>query len=256
MKNNVEDMAVNKLDIIIPVYNEAENIMDVLDSLKRYLKTPLRILICYDHDDDTTLPLIRNINNDDFPFPIIEVKNRREGVHGAVMTGFNYSDAPAALVLPADDTFNAKIIDQMFEKFMEGCDIVAASRFMKGGYMKNCPLLKAILVRTVSFTLNRIALIPIKDASNGFRLFSRRLLDQVQMQSTKGFTYSLELLVKCHRLRWKIAEVPASWNERTKGKSRFKVFKWLPHYFRWYIYGFSTTYIRRAPDTVKLKTSG
>ena len=256
MKNNVEDMAVNKLDIIIPVYNEAENIMDVLDSLKRYLKTPLRILICYDHDDDTILPLIRNINNDDFPFPIIEVKNRREGVHGAVMTGFNYSDAPAALVLPADDTFNAKIIDQMFEKFMEGCDIVAASRFMKGGYMKNCPLLKAILVRTVSFTLNRIALIPIKDASNGFRLFSRRLLDQVQMQSTEGFTYSLELLVKCHRLRWKITEVPASWYERTKGKSRFKVFKWLPHYFRWYIYGFSTTYIRRAPDTVKLKTSG
>ncbi len=250
------DRAVNKLDIIIPVYNEAGNIMAVLDSLKKYVKTSSRILICYDHDDDTTLPVIRNINNDDFPFPIIEVKNRREGVHGAVTTGFDYSDAPAALVFPADDMFNAKKIDQMFEKFKEECDIVAASRFMKGGYMINCPLLKAILVRTVSFTLHRLAFIPIKDASNGFRLFSRRLLDQVQLQSARGFTYSLELLVKCHRLRWKIAEVPASWYERTKGKSRFKVFKWLPHYFRWYIYGFTTTYFGRAPDTVKLKTLG
>ena len=56
------------LDIIIPVYNEAENILPVFDSLKKYVKTRSRILICYDRDDDNTLPVVRSIAN--FPFEI------------------------------------------------------------------------------------------------------------------------------------------------------------------------------------------
>lgn len=245
------DDQLNELDIIIPVYNEAENILATLNSIKQHVKTPFRILICYDHDDDNTLPVIRSIK--DFPFQIVEVKNRKTGVHGAVTTGFENSNAPAVLVYPADDNYNTKIIDQMYEKFKEGCDIVAASRFMKGGCMKGCPWLKSFFVRTASFTLHWFAFIPIKDASNGFRLFSRRLIGSVSFESTKGFTYSIELLVKCHRLKWKIAEVPASWYERTKGESRFEVFKWLPYYFHWYMYGFATTYLKRHPETVKLK---
>ena len=74
------------------------------------------------------------------------------------------------------------------------------------------------------------------------------------VESQKGFIYSLELLVKAHRLRWKIAEVPASWYERKKGQSRFCLIKWLPCYLRWYFYGFMTTYFRRSSRTVKLKT--
>ena len=133
----------------------------------------------------------------------------------------------------------------MHHLFLTGKDIVAASRFMKGGSMKGCPLIKSILVRSASFTLYHLSSIPIKDASNGFRLFSRKLLNEVNVESKVGFAYSLELLVKCNRLNYAISEIPAQWEERSEGSSRFKVFKWLPQYLRWYIYGLSTTWLRK-----------
>lgn len=238
------------LDIIIPVYNEGKNITAVLDSLNRHVKTPFRILICYDNDQDNTLPAVKSYASTS---RIGFVKNQGQGVLGAITTGFHYSDADAVLVIPADDTFNAPMIDQMFQAFKKGAEIVVASRFVKGGCMKGCPLMKALLVRTASFTLRYLAQLPVSDASNGFRLFSRRVIDQIPIESDQGFVYSLEFLVKCHRLGWKVSEVPALWIERSNGKSRFRTFKWLPFYLRWYLYAFETTYFKKSSGMVKLK---
>ena len=236
------------LDIVIPVYNEEENIIPVLDSLKNDVKTPFQILICYDADSDTTLPVVRKYQG----LEIKLVKNSGIGAHGAVMSGFRASQASAVIVFPADDLYNSKILDKMYRKFSdEACEIVAASRFMKGGRMDGCPLLKSILVRLASFTLYWFASIPIKDASNGFRLFSRKVLDTIKIESSTGFTYSLELLVKCRRSRYKIGEIPSIWIERSVGTSNFKIFKWLPYYLRWYLYGFATTYLMLGPKSVK-----
>ena len=239
------------LDILIPVYNEGENIYPALDALGRTVKTPFRVLICYDFDADSTLEALRRYAG--APCEIVLVKNRGQGVHGAVMTGFEASTAAAVIVMPADDDYNTGIIDYMHEKFRDGCDVVAASRFMPGGCMEGCRWQKAVLVRASAFTLHLFAGLPTHDASNGFRLFSRRLLDAVEIESEVGFTYSIELLVKCQRLGWKICEVPALWFERKKGGSRFRILKWLPAYLRWYLYAFATTYFRRSPDTVHLK---
>ena len=111
----------------------------------------------------------------------------------------------------------------------------------------------ALLVRLASLTLYHLARLPSHDATSGFRLFSRRILDNVVVESTQGFTYSIELLVKAHRLGWKISEVPVRWFERKKGQSRFRVFKWMLPYLRWYFYAFETTYFRRKAGTVRLK---
>jgi len=229
------------LDIIIPVYNEGQNIVDVLDSFKIYVHTKFRVLVCYDHEKDNTLPVIKAYSSE---FKIITIKNKGKGVHGAIITGFDSSRAECVIVFPADDTFNAPILDKMHDKFREGNDVVVASRFMKGGRREGCPLLKSALVRTASFTLFWFSSIPIRDASNGFRLFSRRTLDTILIESKLGFTYSLELVVKTNRLNWKIGEVPSSWIERTKGVSRFRVIQWLPHYIRWYLYGLGTTWLQ------------
>ena len=133
----------------------------------------------------------------------------------------------------------------MFEAYSKGSDIVVASRFMEGGSMKGCPLLKSILVRLASTTLYAFSSIPVKDASNGFRLFSRKLLNLVKIESTLGFAYSLELLAKCNRIGLKIDEIPAQWEERSEGSSRFKILKWLPDYLKWYFYGLETTWLRK-----------
>jgi hypothetical protein len=151
----------------------------------------------------------------------------------------------------ADDDFNARRIDGMVEKAGQGCDIVVASRFVPGGCMVGAPGLKGFLVRGASFTLHHLARLPVRDPSNGLRLFSRRVIDEIAVESDSGFCYSIELLVKCHRLGWPIGEVPIEWYERTAGQSRFRVLKWLPKYLRWYFYAFATTWLGARSVTRK-----
>ena len=102
-----------------------------------------------------------------------------------------------------------------------------------------------------STTLYLFSSIPVKDASNGFRLFSRKLINVVEIESKLGFAYSLELLAKCNRMSLKIKELPAQWEERSEGSSRFKIIKWLPDYLRWYFYGLGTTWLRKKIEISK-----
>jgi glycosyltransferase involved in cell wall biosynthesis len=240
-----------ELDIVIPVYNEGQNIIPVLESLHRRVKTPFRVLIGYDDENDNTLSAIAQ--SPIAGLDVVPVRNRGRGALGAVLTGFAQSTAPAVMVLAADDDYNADKIDSMVQMFRTGCDVVVASRFMPGGCMRGCPWLKAMLVRSSAFVLYHVARLPTHDPSNGFRLFSRRLLQRVPIESTKSFAYSIELLVKCHRLGWKIGEIPVAWYERKHGSSRFRVIRWLPQYLVWFFYAFCTTYLFRSPDSVKTK---
>jgi dolichol-phosphate mannosyltransferase len=233
---------LKRVDIVIPVHNEGENIVSLIQALEREVTTPFRALICYDRDDDTTLPVLRSIRP---RFEIIPVRNERTGVHGAVTTGFRTSDASAVISYMADDDYNLGLIDDMVDLFRRGYDVVCPSRFIPGGSMVGCRWQKALLVRLVALSLNQVGRLPVHDPTNAFRLISRRLLQQVTIESTQGFTYSLELLAKCHRLGLGIAELPAQWFERKKGRSHFRILGWSPAYLRWYFYIFETTYLRR-----------
>lgn len=232
--------APTKLDVIVPVYNEGESILAVLRLLNDQCATPCTIHICYDFDEDDTLAALKQYAG---RIPLNLVKNEGRGPHGAIMTGFRKTSSKVVVVFPADDTLNAGILDEMYRKIEAGAEICAACRFMPGGKMENCPWLKDLLVRAASLTLHHLAGLPIRDASNGFRMFSRRVIETIPIQSDKGFTYSLELTVKSHRLGWPMAEVPAHWRERLRGKSRFKVYRWLFPYLRWYFYAFATTWL-------------
>jgi dolichol-phosphate mannosyltransferase len=244
-----------RLDIVIPVYNEGRNILATLGALRTHMRTPARIMICYDRPDDDTLATIEANKAAVEGLTIEFIRNPGRGAHGAIMAGFAASRAPFVVVYPADDDFNGGIIDTMVAKAEQGADIVCASRFMPGGCMVGCPWLKATLVRAAAFTLHYIARLPTHDPTSGFRLFSRRVIERIPVESDSGFCYSIELLVKCHRLGWPVAEVPAQWFERTKGASRFKVINWLPAYLRWYGYAFATTFFRLPAESVKLRSS-
>lgn len=239
-----------ELDIITPVYNEGENVVKSFRALEEQVKTPFRVFLCYDFDEDNTLTAIKGLK---FNFEITLVKNRGAGAHDAIMTGIDRSTAPAVFMFPVDEPYNAKIIDGMYEKIKEGNDVVVASRLRKGGEMSGGPRFKSFIVRLGSFVLHHFAFLPATDATYAWRMFSRRIIDTVEIESTAGFTYAIELLVKCHRLGWPVAEVPARWLMREKGESRFNLRRWLPHYARWFFYALATTYLSRGPETVKLK---
>ena len=244
-------MKYTHLEIIIPVYNEGEKILKLLNELNNNVKTNFKVLFCYDLEDDDLFKFEKEFKK--FNFDINLIKNPSSGPLSAIKQGFLEGNSDAVIVYPADDFLNYRLLDKMYKKFSDGNDIVVASRFMKGGSMKNCPLLKSILVRTASFTLYFLSSIPVKDASNGFRLFSRKLLNEVNIESKLGFAYSLELLAKCNRMGLKIGEIPAQWEERSEGSSRFKILKWLPDYLKWYFYGIGTTWLRLKYEKIEKK---
>ncbi len=233
----------NILEIIIPIYNEGPKVLKLMELFKKNIKINFKILFCYDDVTDNIFDYQDELKK--FDFDIEFIKNPSQGPCSAIKEGFSVGVSDCVIVYPCDDLINVELINEMYNLFLNGKHIVAASRFMKGGSMKGCPLIKSILVRSASFTLYHLSSIPIKDASNGFRLFSRKLLNEVKIESKVGFAYSLELLVKCNRLKYAISEIPAQWEERSEGSSRFKIFKWLPQYLRWYIYGLSTTWLRK-----------
>jgi glycosyltransferase involved in cell wall biosynthesis len=239
------------LEIVVPIYNEGKNILRLLELFEEFVKTDFRILLCYDLDEDNVFSFKNKF--DKFKLDIVFVKNPSTGPCAAIKEGLYFGNSDCVIVYPADDFLNINIIDKMYLSFKENNEVVVASRFMKGGSMKGCPIVKSILVRLASTTLYKLSSIPVRDASNGFRLFSRKLLNTIKIETKIGFAYSLELLSKCNRLKFKMHEIPAQWEERSEGSSRFKIIKWLPEYLRWYLYGMSTTWLKRGPEHVKKK---
>ena len=230
------------LEIIVPVFNEGEKVVKLMKNFELHVRANFRVLFCYDDASDNIFDYKNELSK--FKFEIIFIKNVGKGPLSAIKEGFRSGNSDCVIVYPADDFLNFGILDTMYQKFLDGSQIVVASRFIKGGSMNNCPLIKSILVRVASYTLYYLSSIPVKDASNGFRLFSRKLLNEVKIESQVGFAYSLELLAKCNRLKYKISEVPAKWEERSEGQSRFKVLMWLPQYLKWYIYGILTSWLK------------
>ena len=170
----------NELDILIPVFNESESIVETLKNILSAVKCNYRILICYDYDEDPTLKIIKDnfLQNSQIVF----VKNFSKGFNNALISGFNNSTAEAVLVFMADDHTNHGMINSCYAKFKEGYHVVCPSRFVKGGKMIGNPLLKGLLTKMVSFFLFNFTSFPIKDSTNSFRLFPRELIDKVKIE--------------------------------------------------------------------------
>ena len=220
------------LDIIVPVFREEGNISKTLHEISKISEINYRILVIYDFDEDPTLNVINHRFNKS---EVICLKNKYEGFNGAIKTGFENIQSKATLLYPADDHKNFNLISKMFNKFNEGYDIVCASRFIDGGSYEGAPLIKRLIVKFVSFTLTNFTSLPTKDATNGFRLFSKSIVEKFPIESKKGFTFSIELLAKAHRNNYKITELPEKWPVRTSGKSKFSYYT-IPFYFKWYLY--------------------
>ena len=233
----------NDFDILIPVFNENETIIKTLKNILSTVKYNYNIFICYDYDEDPTLKIIKeNFNNNS---KIVFIKNFSKGFNSALISGFQHSKAKTVLFYMADDHINHNTINLCYEKFKEGYQVICPSRFIKGGKMVGNPILKSILTRLASFFLFYFTSFPIKDSTNSFRLFPRNLLDKIKVESNKGFTLSLELTAKAHRLKYKIVEIPVVWVEREKGKSRFKLFSFIMPYTKWLFYIINTSIFYR-----------
>jgi len=232
---------MNKLDIIIPVYNENENIIKLLKAFDSEIICSFRVLVCYDEDNDKTIKFIKDIKITNFE--LLFIKNPKKGPNSAIIAGINSSKADVILVYMADDFENIKIINNMVELIDKGNDLVIPSRFILGGKMLRAKLIKKTITIIGSYLIYYVAGIPFKDCTNAFKMFSKQLKEKIKLKSTKGFTFALELTAKAYFLKLKIVEIPSIWIENHNRKSNFKIIKWLPYYVYWLMYSLVNNYI-------------
>ena len=226
-----------QLSIVLPVYNEGEAVAPVIRAMVDGVKASCELLVVYDFDGDTTAPVARALAVE---LPAVRPMRNDlgRGVLNAMKAGMAAARAPYILVSMADGSDEPHIVDSMLTLAREGSDVVAASRYMKGGHQIGGPPVKRLMSRMAGLSLHWFAGVPIHDPTNNFKLYSRRFLNTVTIESTAGFELALELSVKATLAGVRLAEVPTTWRDRTAGQSNFKLRKWLPHYLHWYFAAF------------------
>lgn len=230
------------LGIIIPVYNEGENIGATLNAIEDNVRTPHRIYIVYDFDEDNTLPIVEKFITDGMNLKL--VKNPVRGVVSAIKTGLREAEEEGLLVTMADMSDDYSVVDDMFRLMLDGYDVVCGSRYMKGGRQVGGPLIKKTLSRLAGISLKYLAGIPTHDATNSFKLYRKSMLDEIEIESDGGFEIGIELVTKAHFSGHKVTEIPCIWTDREKGESRFQIIKWAPNYLKWYFYALKSFFIR------------
>jgi dolichol-phosphate mannosyltransferase len=223
------------LSIVAPVYNEGENICRLLDDIEAKVGSLLNeVALVYYFEEDNTLPAVRQAAGR-YSFPIRLVRNAwGRGALGAIRTGFKEAQGPLVLVCMADLSDDLRAVPAMLERMHEGADLVCGSRYMRGGRQRGGPLLKRTLSRLAGVSLHYLAGIPTHDVTNSFKMYRKELLDGLTIESTGGFEIGMEIVVKTFASGGKVSEVPSTWTDRSAGVSRFRMWKWLPKYLRWY----------------------
>jgi glycosyltransferase involved in cell wall biosynthesis len=230
---------MNDVSIIIPVYNEAENIRVCLERIEDAVIMPHTITVVYDTEDDTTVPVVRNICQNNNRIHLLRNKYG-QGVLSAIKTGLEEASGVYALVTMADLSDPPEVMNAMHEKAeAEHADIVCASRYMKGGKQIGGPVIKGCLSRIAGLTLYYFAKLPTHDATNSFKLYRVSFLKTQTIESTGGFELGIELVAKAFVQGYKIVETPSIWTDRRSGKSNFKMIPWLKNYLGWYLFTFA-----------------
>ena len=223
------------LGIVIPVYNEAENILQTLDSIDRHTPVSTTVWVVGDFEEDTTFGVLDRFEGRMTTVtPMLNGYGR--GALNAIKWGLHHSTQSAVLVTMADLSDDMRSLNPMWQEFLSGSDLVCASRYTRGGKQVGGPIIKGLLSRLAGLSLHYLSGLPTKDVTNSFKLYSRELVDRIEVESKGGFEIGMELVVKAWVQGYKISEVPTIWRDRAIGDSRFKLLAWIPSYLHWYLY--------------------
>jgi dolichol-phosphate mannosyltransferase len=236
----------SRITIVIPVYNEGANFDRLWAELRSTVRSDFTALVVYDFDEDDTVPEVKRIIEKGETQIRLVKNNVQRGVVGAIVTGFEQVEHGPILVVMADLSDDLRRVDSMLALYEQGYQLVAGSRYMKGGSLEGGPLLKQFLSRMAGLTLHWFRGIPTHDATNAFKIYDRDMLRTFTVESQHGFELNLELTVKAFLAGYRIGEVPSTWRDRTEGTSRFRLWAWMPSYLKWYFYAFRPRHSPKA----------
>jgi glycosyltransferase involved in cell wall biosynthesis len=224
------------VSIVIPAYNEGDNVVPGLRSIQKLVTLDKEILVVVDSESDTTAPSVRQLAKEIKGLKLL-VNTLGPGPGNAIRFGFMHAQAPTVVVSMADGCDDASQIDELARLVERGVVIAAASRYMPGGQQVGGPRLKRILSRTAGKSFALITGVGTRDVTNSFKAYKSSWVELVQIHSRDGFEIGIELVAKARRLNQPVAEIPTTWIDRSFGESNFQLGKWLPSYIKWYFFG-------------------
>ena len=216
------------LSVIIPTYNEEENILKIVSKIDEICKTSginEEILIVDDDSKDNTHSLV-NMMKENMTNLNILIRHDNHGLSQSLYDGFYVAQSQYIQVIDADFAHPPEKIPQIFKLLTSGkYDMVIGSRAVDGGKLENWPLYRKILSLGASI-FAKMLLPSIKDSGSGFFAINKIVLDNSTFKP-RGFRMGFELLGKGN---WKsVIEIPITLKYRTEGKSKLK-FKIITDY--------------------------
>jgi glycosyltransferase involved in cell wall biosynthesis len=222
---------------VIPVYNEGDLVLPMLQRILDSVTMPCEVLAVYDSVDDTTRPHLERLASDE-PRLVPTLNSARPGPAFALRHGFAEAKGEVVVVTMADGSDDPDQIEALVHLVERGVVVAAASRYMHGGQQVGGPLLKGMLSRLCGLSLYWFARVGTHDATNSYKAYDRRFVVEVGIESTAGFELGIEMVAKARRHRRPVAELPTIWLDRGTGQSNFKLREWIWHYLRWYRFAF------------------
>lgn len=211
--------------VIIPTYNEKENIANILKAIFD-LNQDFHVLVIDDGSPDGTAQIVKDLSND-YPNQLfIEERTGKLGLGTAYIHGFKWCLAKGyeyIFEMDADFSHNPKDLINLYNACKKGgADVSVGSRYVPGGRIENWPIDRHIYSRGGSLYTKLITWIPVNDATAGFVCYSRKVLETMNLQAIRfvGYAFQIEMKFAAWKLGFKIAEVPIVFVDRKEGTSK------------------------------------
>ena len=222
-----------ELSLIVPTYNERENIVPLMERIHKSLSAySYELIIVDDNSPDGTSELAKSLSSK-YPVSVI-VRTTERGLASAVVSGFNQARGEVLGVIDADLQHPPEFIPALLKAIRDGADVAIASRYIPGGGIEGWTFKRKVISKGAKLPANLLlsSVRKIKDPLSGFFLFKRNVIDGVVLSPT-GYKILLEVLVRGNANH--VVEVPYTFKERERGKSNFTAkeqINYLKHLYR------------------------
>lgn len=221
--------------VIIPTYNERENIAMIVPEVLRLTPSEVEVLVVDDNSPDGTAEVVRSLQSQGLRVHLL-LRTKKEGLGRAYLAGFRWGlENNFDTLVEMDADFSHRPVDLV--KILEATktqDFVVGSRYVQGGGTVNWGLLRKLISRGGSLYSRLILGFPLRDWTGGFNAWNRRVLEKMGLENVQsnGYSFQIELKYRALSLGFKGSEVPILFEDRRVGQSKMSLKIVLEAFYR------------------------